>query len=512
MDNENIKQFSINDIQMFRADEDVDFMHVKIWALGDGNNSHHNPISTEVLTRDADTILGKFLIAKFDKYENDVTTHVPNQQILGYVPPNQEVKIEEKDGKNFITVDGLVSKIYATDVVNMFRNGISQREVSCEFSCQESDVVDENGDTPILRFFIHGITFLGLKYHASSAGSEVKVMQFAEQFENNNNLKSFAEKRMKQLKEEEKNLVSHPMDKSKEALDTGAWDGSKAKHDLVKEKNYKTLAKSVCLDLKEGWEDRNVTSLGYPVMNLKGGKWVYNKQGLSSALAAASGAHGAPKNEAIANKVIAIQKKLGLYKEESMADIEEKKFTAEEDVVMEAETKETKKPEEDKAKEEEKEMGCHMEEEKKFSLDAYVDSGAMLALLEAETETYKGLADKVMKEMSAEDIVMEFVKVVKERDELKAEKDKEEKDKTEKKFMSIMAEYKEGLSTDNFVKLYEEGKILKFEELDGFVNKIKSFAKEVEKKEDDRIFKFAGTDNSIKEHVDEDVFDRIKKK
>ncbi|PNX45571.1 MAG: hypothetical protein BV457_09305 [Thermoplasmata archaeon M9B1D] len=507
MDNENIKQFSINDIQMFRADEDVDFMHVKIWALGDGNNSHHNPISTEVLTRDADTILGKFLIAKFDKYENDVTTHVPNQQILGYVPPNQEVKIEEKDGKNFITVDGLVSKIYATDVVNMFRNGISQREVSCEFSCQESDVVDENGDTPILRFFIHGITFLGLKYHASSAGSEVKVMQFAEQFENNNNLKSFAEKRMKQLKEEEKNLVSHPMDKSKEALDTSDWNGDKAKDDLLKEKNYLTLAKSVCLQLEDGWKDRKKGSLKYPVMNLKNGKWVYNKEGLDSA-----DSYSEQHDPAVQKKVTEIKKKLGLYKEESMADIEEKKFTAEEDVVMEAETKETKKPEEDKAKEEEKEMGCHMEEEKKFSLDAYVDSGAMLALLEAETETYKGLANKVMKEMSAEDIVMEFVKVVKERDELKTEKDKEEKDKTEKKFMSIMAEYKEGLSTDNFVKLYEEGKILKFEELDGFVNKIKSFAEEVEKKEDDRIFKFAGTDNSIKEHVDEDVFDRIKKK
>lgn len=96
---ENIKQFSINDIQMFRKDEDVDFMHVKIWALAEGNNSHKNPISLEVLQRDAETILGKFIIAKFDKMLSDVTSHVPDQSILGYIIPNQEVVFDEKDGK-----------------------------------------------------------------------------------------------------------------------------------------------------------------------------------------------------------------------------------------------------------------------------------------------------------------------------------------------------------------------------------------------------------------------------
>lgn len=59
------------------------------------------------------------------------------------------------------------------------------------------------------------------------------------------------------------------MNKSKEAIDYGEWDGDKAKQDLVKEKKYKTIAKSVCLKLEDGWEDRQVTKLGYPVMNLK---------------------------------------------------------------------------------------------------------------------------------------------------------------------------------------------------------------------------------------------------
>jgi len=507
---EDVKQFSIGDIKDVYTQESDEFFYAKILALSTYPNSHKALITPEVLRKYGTTIKGKWIVA--DIRNGDATTHTPSEKIVGIVPADSEPEfIEHEDGNVSMYVDAVLSKIYATDVWKMFKSD-NYRNVSVEFLSRDGEELP-SGEIPVLEMDIKGLTILGRFIAGSCPNAGMEVYQFSEdkaikyfaeiEHEKDNNLKSFAEKRMKQLKEEEKNLVSHPMNKSKEALDTGAWDGDKARHDLIKEKNYATLAKSVCLELKEGWEDRKVTALGYPVMNLKGGEWVYNKQGLTAAKAAASGAHGAPEKTAIVSKVEGIEKKLGLYKEEK--EMAEK----EEDIVME---EEAKKPEENKAKEEEKEMGCHMEEEKKFSLDAYVDSGAMLALLEAETETYKGLADKVMKEMSAEDIVMEFVKVVKERDELKAEKDKEEKDKTEKKFMSIMAEYKEGLSTDNFVKLYEEGKILKFEELDGFVNKIKSFAKEVEKKEDDRIFKFAGTDNSIKEHVDEDVFDRIKKK
>ena len=52
----------------------------------------------------------------------------------------------------------------------------------------------------------------------------------------------------------------------------GSWDGDKAKDDLLKRKEkFKTLAKSVCLLLEDGWEDREKGALKYPVMNLK--KW-----------------------------------------------------------------------------------------------------------------------------------------------------------------------------------------------------------------------------------------------
>lgn len=118
---------------------------------------------------------------------------------------------------------------------------------------------------------------------------------------------------------EQEKFVSHPIDTSKEAMYDGEWDGQKAKQDLVKEKNFKTLAPKVCMKLEDGWEDREVTKLGYPVMMLHDGKWVYSTKGLASAL-------GYAKKEdetEVIKKVEAIYKKLGLGKEEDakMAEI-----------------------------------------------------------------------------------------------------------------------------------------------------------------------------------------------
>lgn len=554
--NKNIKTFSIDDVRLYREqNEDPDFAMVEIYALAEGLNSHRNPFSREVLERDADTFKGKFIIAKYNKFEKDTEAHALNQSILGYVPPNEEIefKTKEVDGieKEFVVVKGLLSKIYAKEVVDLFRTN-NGRTVSCEFSCatqyEENEygkAIDENGleldvDNPILSYHIHGITILGLKYNPSVAGTEIKVKQFAEKCEQQS-LKQFAEERKEKLK-----LVSHPMDKSKGAVDMGDWNGDKAKNDLLKEKNFKTLAKSVCLLLEDGWEERKKGALKYPVMNLKDGKWVYNAEGLSSVRA-----YGEQHDPSVADKAISIQKRLGLYNKEDREDNmeEEKKLSeseskdTEKDIVMEEPKEEETKEmaQEDNKEEQPKEMGCDGEtkemsdddskdddkddeqedkeddddKEKKFSLDAYVDQVAMLAMLENETEENKKLADEVMKQMSANEIVEKFVQMAKENAELKIEKEKSDKEKRDKKFSAIMASVKEDLDAKLFSELSEEGKDLTLEQLGAFENKVKAFAYEATKnnqrKEDDGIMRFAGVDNSQNNQDSQDVFDRLSK-
>lgn len=617
---EYIKKFSVDDVQMYREqNEDPDFAVVEIYALAEGNNTHKNPFSREVLERDADTFKGKFIIGKYDKFTKDTESHEIEQSVLGYVPPNEEVefRMKEVDGveKEFVVVKGLLSKIYAKDVVDMFRSK-NERTVSCEFSCsteydenEYGKAVDEFGvelniDNPVLSYHIHGITVLGLRYNPSVAGTEIKVKQFAEE-----------------------SLQSHPVDKSKESVDMGDWNGNKAKDDLLKEKNFKTVAKSVCLLLEDGWEEKRKGSLKYPVMNLKDGKWVYNAEGLSSARA-----YGEQHDSSVAEKAISIQKRLGLYKDdkegtmssekkfaidignlwstiydilvtkypdndygsiyriegiyeegtqkfaviyrkdeatmyklnitiendnivlgEDIVEVEKtyveqgnvKKFSdenidnkyklftdTEKDVIM-GEKEQNKEMAQDNKEEqpkegETKEMGCDetktmtgkeskeekkeeksQEEEKKFSLDAYVDQVAMVAMLEKETEQNKDLAEKVMKQMSANEIVEKFVQMSKENAELKAEKEANDTEKRDKKFSAIMASVKEDLDEKKFSELSEEGKNLSLGELGAFENKVKAFAYEATKnkpkQDDDGIMRFAGVseETTAKETVDD---------
>lgn len=623
---EYIKKFSVDDVQMYREqNEDPDFAVVEIYALAEGNNTHKNPFSREVLERDADTFKGKFIIGKYDKFIKDTESHEIEQSVLGYVPPNEEVefRMKEVDGvkKEFVVVKGLLSKIYAKDVVDMFRSK-NERTVSCEFSCsteydenEYGKAVDEFGvelniDNPVLSYHIHGITVLGLRYNPSVAGTEIKVKQFAEE-----------------------SLQSHPVDKSKETVDMGDWNGNKAKDDLLKEKNFKTVAKSVCLLLEDGWEEKRKGSLKYPVMNLKDGKWVYNAEGLSSARA-----YGEQHDSSVAEKAISIQKRLGLYKDdkedtmssekkfaidignlwstiydilvtkypdddygsiyriegiyeegtqkfaviyrkdevtmyklnitiendnivlgEDIVEVEKtyveqgnvKKFSdenidnkyklftdTEKDVIM-GEKEQNKEMAQDNKEEqpkegETKEMGCDetktmagkeskeekkeekpQEEEKKFSLDAYVDQVAVLAMLEKETEQNKELAEKVMKQMSANEIVEKFIQMSKENAELKAEKEANDTEKRDKKFSAIMASVKEDLDEKKFSELSEEGKNLSLGELGAFENKVKAFAYEATKnkpkQDDDGIMRFAGVSESLNNQSAEDVFDRISK-
>ena len=553
---EYMKKFSVEDVQLYREqDEDPDFAYVELWALAEGNNSHRNPFSKEVLERDAHTFKGKFIVAKYDKFQNDTEGHELDEIIIGYVPPNEELEFKNKevDGveKEFVVAKGVLSKIYAKEVVDLFRTN-NGRTVSCEFSCatqyEENEygrAIDDNGlemdvDNPVLSYHIHGITVLGLKYNPSVAGTEIKVKQFAEKCEQQS-LKQFAEERKEKLK-----LVSHPMDKSKGAVDMGDWNGDKAKNDLLKEKNFKTLAKSVCLLLEDGWEERKKGALKYPVMNLKDGKWVYNAEGLSSARA-----YGEQHDPSVAEKAISIQKRLGLYKDDKEDNMEEEKKLSEseskdteKDVVMEEPKEEETKEmaQEDNKEEQPKEMGCDGEmkemsdddskdddkddeqedkeddddnQEKKFSLDAYVDQVAMLAMLENETEENKKLADEVMKQMSANEIVEKFVQMAKENAELRADKEKNEREKADKKFSAIMASVKEDLGAKLFSELSEEGKDLTLEQLGAFENKVKAFAYEATKnnqrKEDDGIMRFAGVDNSQNNQDSQDVFDRLSK-
>ena len=309
-------KFAVEEIQKINLEDysDDEFAIARMGFLSDRPNSHGLKISADVLRESAKSVLGKWVVADMTAVF-DAGTHTDNQKIVGRIPENQEVEfVVDEDGYTRAYVDTVISKIYARDYCAIFEDD-NNRAVSVEMLTY----CDEDDEDLVLSFNIVGVTTLGHSTAPSCPKSDITFTRFSDskadsfftKVQNNRltTLETFVKDRKEKMAEEK--YVSHPIDTSKKGLYEGEWDGNKAKQDLVKEKNFKTLAPKVCMKLEEGWEDREVTKLGYPVMGLYDGKWRYSAKGLASALGYAK----KEEETAVVSKIEKIYKKLGLDSE-----------------------------------------------------------------------------------------------------------------------------------------------------------------------------------------------------
>lgn len=507
----------------------------KICVLSTAPNSHQLNISEEVLRRDIGTIRGNFLVA--DMMFGDATTHTPNEVPVGYFLPNEDIEFEEveKDGMKIVKAwaYAVLSKRYASAAYEMFVQD-NHRATSIEMTVE----TPEDDEHEVLSFNAFGSTILGKTVAPSCKDAEMSLVRFAEEANNFfdkkrdsiNSLKQFVEERKKKMAEQEK-LVSHPIDTSKEAMYDGEWDGQKAKQDLVKEKNFKTLASKVCMKLEPGWEDREVTKLGYPVMMLHDGKWVYAVKGLSSALGYAK-----KENETeVINKVEKIYKKLGLDSDRKEDDakmaettqnfeIEGRKawakvikkvqdhegdgayvdsiednhiiytkgdvrYRVEADVKVDKDDKsvdadikwDTVKKDADQ-KMAEDEAKCEDKEEKKMSDDCDCKDDDH----DDEEDFAKKCADMAKQIEERDNIIMDKDKKIKEMEEELSDLREFKKTCMEKEkacaVESVMNEVKDFMNDEQFKALRDEGMACEFSQIDAWSNKVKAIGFESGKK------------------------------
>ena len=518
----------------------------KVCVLSTAPNSHELNISEEVLRRDIGSIRGNFLVAHM--VNGDARSHDAEEVPVGYFIPDKDIEFEEveENGQKIVKAwaFAVLSKQYAKEAYNMFVDD-NHRATSIEMKVELGD--DEH---EVLSFDAYGSTILGLSIRPSCKDAEISLVRFAEQaqefFEQQSDslsqLKNFVEERKQSMAEK---YVNHPINTSKDAVYTGEWDGDEAKKNLVKEKNYKTLAPKVCLRLEEGWEDREVTKLGYPVMGLYDGEWRYSTKALSSALAYAK------QNDEteVVNKIEAIYKKLDLgddserKEDKKMAEIEfsavdigdmwGRLYTA----MREARNWEYGI------------QGIYEEDNKKFAI--LIDDTKKLYRLDFSlTEDGLTLADEVVEvkqeftetdnikkfaepenvaeyrladcdddddddeheeeqEMSADEMkakMAELEKDIESRDNIIMEKDAEleelrkfkaevEEQRKAATVESIMAECKEYMSEEQYKEMREEGMACKMSEIDGWTNKVKavsfSAVKKNVKKNNDGIWRMS---------------------
>lgn len=198
-------KLSLTDIDVIRQqteeDGSIDFALARLkfmaTSINEDENSQGYLLDEEVLREFATTALGKFITGKVNPYSKDLMSHMEDNDIFGYIPPNSEITFEKVGNRVFAICDAVISKIYCKDVVDAFRLD-NDRCVSIEASVE----THPNNPKLIMSFMIHSITILAKFIRGAVNGANMEIIKFsseqAEDFYNNreeNPLKKFAKER-----------------------------------------------------------------------------------------------------------------------------------------------------------------------------------------------------------------------------------------------------------------------------------------------------------------------------
>lgn len=500
-------RFSINEVKRINSSEyeNSEFAIGKMGFLSTRPNSHQLNISETVLKESAPSVLGKWIVADMTGVV-DAGTHTEQEYIVGMVPRDQEVDfVYDEDGYLKSYVDVIISKVYAKNYCAMFESD-NLRNVSVEMNVHTS----EEDEHEVLDFNIVGVTTLGKHINPSCPGSDIVFTRFSETEANAffedckkkcSNLENFMDQRKNKMSEEKK----YKIDKSKEALSDKPWgevDKTKLRNDIMGASNKNTLVKDVYMLVEDGWEDAPFEHLKYPVMELKGDTFVYNRDGLSSAL-------GYAKKEnvsSVVSKVEKIQRKLGLFKEGKEADtemstkyfdeIEGRKAWA--DVIEEVQEHEGRDAYVDSI---EKDHIIYTKDDVRYRVEAdiKVDKDDKTVDADIHWDTVKKDKDQKMsekKEMSIDEAMAEIDRLSKdvednkniimdkdkqmkdmekELSELRAFKEAADKQTLAASVESVMSEVKDCLSDDKYKEFRDEGLQCSVDGVDAWANKVKAF-------------------------------------
>lgn len=524
------------------------FAVYKCCFLSTKPNAHKLNIEDAVLREYADTILGNFLVAKVQF--GDAMGHEKDEIIYGYFPREQDVEFVEDDDVTKAYAYAVVSKLYSKEF-----NGIFEFDNLRNSSVEMAVETEDDNESKVLSFDIFGLTCLGKRINGSCPDADIEIVRFtaeeadayfAKSSDAISSLKKFVETRKHSMAE--KKYVSHPINTSKDAVYTGEWDGNKAKQDLIKEKNYKSLAPKVCLNLEEGWEDREVTKLGYPVMGLFDGEWRYSTRALASALAYAK----QNDEQEVLNKLKEIYDELDLNEEGKEDDEKMSKEVA--FAAVDLNLMWTKINDELRARNYDWRWyidGIFEQDNKKFVIIrnddgdrfrinfSYTEDGLFMddemvkvdiEFVETDDikrfscpEEFKHLMGEEGKSEDEPDekdaIIMqkdaEIDELRKELDELKAYKAAIEEKEIAKRVEDILDEVKDYLDADKYQELRAEGLACGKDEIDAFGNKVKAQCfnafKKAAKKDADKIFAFSKPIEIQKKDMSTmNVWDRIK--
>ena len=461
MAEEILKKLSTDDIAEVATEDSVEFAIARIAVLSTRPNSHKMKITEDVLKEYSKTMLGKWVVADYSKWNGDVTTHTVNQNILGIIPKDQEVEfVRTEDGYLVAYVQAVLSKIYATDEYKLFTKD-NFRNVSIEMGVKEHEIEDDYNKTEVDAFVCYGVTVLGQKIAPSCPDAHITITQFSEQ-----NATDYYTKEKALWLSNELKRFAQSLDNSKDNNDERTNPMEDNKLEQFAEENDN---KDVVMEAEQS----------------KG------------------------ESESEESKEMAEPK-------EGEAETEDNKDMSAESVDEDADDLDET--------EDKKDMSCGGETEKmdcggddkKFSLEQFASEDSLKELSDEMAE--------LVKMESADEVIAKFAEIMKQNKELSEKnaelvefQNKTFEAKRDAKVNKILAEVKEDLSVEQFTKLEEEAKTVEFDAVDAFANKVKAFAYEASKnkvdepKNEEGITLMASAEETVVEK-DSDVFSRLSKK
>lgn len=158
---------------------------LKIKVCSSGNNAHELFIENEALYDATQSILGKPVVAKYNKWTQDAMGHEDEEVPIGFILCNQEpTYVQEEDGSISLIVYAILWKAYFPEMFNLFlekkENGEDPlKKVSMEIYLNEIEL-DENDQTHVTKFRYKGVTMLGDEYTPACELAHAEMVTFAQ--------------------------------------------------------------------------------------------------------------------------------------------------------------------------------------------------------------------------------------------------------------------------------------------------------------------------------------------
>lgn len=288
------------------------------------------------------------------------------------------------------------------------------------------------------------------------------------------------------------------VDKTKISDDAwGGIDKTNLKERVIKANNFKEIAQDVFLDLRDGWQDGEVTKLKYPVMQLDGDTLVYNR----GALAAAKGYAEKNNEEKVLEKLKSIYASLEL--DFASTDLNLIYACSKHDYEDNEDVVEDQEDEQDCETCEEASDGESPKQQTNMSADANVDVAATAEMLEKEAENNKELADEAEPDKEQDD--SEYERVIaelnskieayeSELEELRAFKLKTEEAQKLFKMEEVFAEVEGDITEEQKAEFKQKANEYSLEQIGTWANAVKAEAFNSAKQKSTQTTTFARVD------------------